>query len=102
MVIYGNAEKGWSHGQKSRHKERCQEAGDQDIERKKGSEEGKKDVQGLRRAFKPAVLNSVLKGMLSAADGRKEAQYVAVPEHAVRLGVNTVDNDDLGGLRKQP
>jgi hypothetical protein len=88
MVRYGNAEKEWGHGEKSRHKKRHQEAGDQDIEGKKGSKKGKKDVQDLRRVFEPAALNPVLKGLLSAADEWKEARYVAVPEHAAGFGVN--------------
>jgi hypothetical protein len=44
-------EKERDHGEESRHKKGCQEAADQDFERKKGSEEGKKGFQGLRLAF---------------------------------------------------
>ena len=55
----------------------------------------------MRRVFEPAALISVLKSILPAADGRKEAQYVAVPEHAARIGVNTIENDDFGGMLGQ-
>ncbi len=55
----------------------------------------------MRRVFKPVALISVLKSILAAADGRKEAQYVTVTEHAARIRVDTIENDDLWGILGQ-
>jgi len=69
---------------------------------KESDEEPTKMGRRRRLGIGPAAFIPVLKStMLPAADGRKEAQYVAVPEHAARIRVSTIENDDLRGMLGQ-